>query len=596
MFSLLANLNSVLTPQDRILALHVFLIILAFAAVEVLGIGSVFWFVSALAEPDAISRIYILAWLHDVLGAPDYSDFVVLVGLLLLTVMIARNLLQLLTIWAQQKFVLFLNHVFAYRLLYSYLKMPYALYLQRHTAEMGKNILNEVSRVANGILYPIVETMTSLVVLTAILAYLFTEQTAMTLMMGVIVGVVSVGCYLPLHKRLGILGGERQTADALRFKFAADALSGIKDARILGRTGFFLARFGRASYSFFRRELVHKILSQLPHFALETVAFIGILGLLLYSTAQGRTGSETLSTLSLFAIAAYRLLPQIKSIVRDFTELQYSKSSLVLLQADLAAGRTASLDEKPMVARLPFRQSIELDGVCFRYETASKDTLVDVSLKVPCRKSVALVGPTGAGKTTIVDVILGLLTPTAGIIRIDGQTLDQSNIAAWQANVGYVPQSIFLTDDTIRRNIAFGLPDTEIDDDAVTRAARLAQIDKFIQGLPAGYDTEIGERGARLSGGQRQRIGVARALYHSPPVLVLDEGTSALDGTTERSVAEAIGALTPEITVIIIAHRLATVRACDIVYLVEDGRIVDSGPYDRLVADNADFRAMAQLA
>ncbi len=596
MFSLLSDLNAILTPRDRFLAFCVFLVVLAFAATEIVGIGSIVWFVSVLGEPNAIENSRVLKTLHELLGRPDYSEFVISVGVLLLVVMVARNLMQLLTIWAQQRFVLFRNHVLCRRLMRAYLGMPYAFFLQRHTAELSKNILNEVARVASGILYPMVEALTSIALILTIFGFLLVENPAMTLIAGAVVGIATLACYLPLHSRLSTLGLERQEADALRFKTASDSLSGIKDARILGRTDFFLDRFSNASDRFFRRELVHKILSQIPHFALETIAFVGILGMVFYTNAEGRPGSETLATLSLFTIASYRLLPQVKNVLRDLTILRYSESSLELLGMDLSTGKQGEDEKSRRAEPLPFSRALELDGVSFRYEGAARDTLSDISMTVPCHQSIALVGPTGAGKTTIVDIVLGLLVPSEGEIRVDGKTLAEGDLPSWQANVGYVPQTIFLTDDSLRRNIAFGLPDHEIDDKAVRTAAKLARIDDFIDGLPDGYDTEIGERGTRLSGGQRQRIGIARALYHRPPLLVLDEGTSALDGATEKEVTSAIAALAPEVTMIIIAHRLATVRACDRVYLVKDGRIVDSGAFDRLVRDNADFRAMAQLA
>jgi ATP-binding cassette subfamily C protein len=300
-----------------------------------------------------------------------------------------------------------------------------------------------------------------------------------------------------------------------------------------------------------------------------------------------------------YAFAGYRLLPALQVIFQGATHIRYSTAALeeVHQMVRLVDARIADPDafaDVDALEALPFRDRIRFEDVGFAYAT-SGPVLQDVDLEIPSRASVAFVGPTGAGKTTLIDLLLGLLTPTSGRITVDGTELDAATRPRWQARLGYVPQAIYLTDDTVARNIALGLPDERIDPAAVRRAARLAQVDAFVeQELPRGYETVVGERGIRLSGGQRQRIGIARALYHDPDVLVFDEATSALDGTTEDAVYGAIRDLVGEKTVVTIAHRLATVREADRIFLLDRGRLAAAGTYPELLRESALFRAMAR--
>jgi ABC-type multidrug transport system fused ATPase/permease subunit len=334
------------------------------------------------------------------------------------------------------------------------------------------------------------------------------------------------------------------------------------------------------------------MLKESPRYLVEAIAFLGIVGSMVYVIGSGAGVTETAGLLVLYGVAGFRLVPAMYRIYNGVSNFSFARAVFDAITDDLAVGESAAFPPSD-VAPLPLCSSVRLQGIRFRYQTSSSDVLPGLDLEIRANESIALVGSTGAGKTTLVDILLGLLQPSAGSICVDGVPIDDRSIDGWRASIGYVPQSIFLADASILRNIAFGRNDGEIDRDAAVTAAKTAHLHDFVTALPQGYDTETGERGVRLSGGQRQRIGIARALYRKPRILVLDEATSALDGITESIISEAIRDLHGQVTLIIIAHRLTTVRHCDTIYMMDKGRIVDHGTYDELIGRSATFRAMA---
>jgi ABC-type multidrug transport system fused ATPase/permease subunit len=385
-----------------------------------------------------------------------------------------------------------------------------------------------------------------------------------------------------------------------RFRIAAEALGGIKELKVLGRERAFLTRFQKPSWGFCRATASNQVVASLPRYALETIAFSGVLVIILYLLRTSGDISELLPVLSLYVFAGYRLMPSLNEIFTAAILIRFNRAALDDLHRDLfdsvfESGRNVPPEERNP-KRLPLRAQLTLNNVSYTYPNSAIPSLQGVDLTIRKHEVVGIVGETGAGKTTLVDVVLGLLEPTSGTIEVDGEALSGGRLKSWRLSCGYIPQEIFLTDDSIRGNIAFGVPVEAIDDDAVVRAATWAQIHDFIITLPHGYGTEVGERGVRLSGGQRQRIGIARALYHDPDVLVLDEATSSLDGATEAAVMEMIHNLGRKKTLILIAHRLSTVRACDMVYVLRQGRFIGSGTLDELAERNHDFRSMAGIA
>jgi ATP-binding cassette, subfamily B, bacterial PglK len=339
-------------------------------------------------------------------------------------------------------------------------------------------------------------------------------------------------------------------------------------------------------------------MQQVPALAMQGLIFGGMLLVLVYMVSREGGLGEAIPVLSLYALAGYRLMPTIKSIYAEFAQLRFSQAALDALCEDFRTLQTMPPKRSDEQAeRIPLQRQLALRDVIYAYPGAPEPSLKSLTLELEAFTTIGLVGSTGSGKTTTVDLILGLLRPLSGALVVDGREIDDASVRGWQRSLGYVPQQIFLTDDTVAANIAFGLPERQVDMAAVERAARIANLHDFVtQELPEGYQTKVGERGVRLSGGQRQRIGIARALYHDPDVLIMDEATSALDNVTERAVMEAVHNLSRRKTIILIAHRLSTVRSCDRIFMLEKGKVIATGTYDELVAQDDRFRAMAESA
>jgi ATP-binding cassette subfamily C protein len=381
-------------------------------------------------------------------------------------------------------------------------------------------------------------------------------------------------------------------------KTIQQGLAGVKEARLFGCERFFLDAFRRSGEAYSRSLVVHGVTGILPRYVLEIV---GVLALVLVTIAMLGRGAEARAVLPLLgalAVAAVRLLPSLARILGSVAQIRFHKPSLdALYDAFQLEGPDAAQRElrKDRVPPLRMEREVRMVDVHYTYPGAAEPSLRGVTLRLAKGESVGLVGLSGGGKTTIADTLIGLLTPDRGRVEVDGEPLEGERLIAWQRNIGYIPQTIFLCDDTIRRNVAFGVEDEEIDDERVREALKAARLDELVATLPEGLSTFVGERGIRLSGGQRQRIGIARALYFDPKVLVLDEATSSLDGATEREVVEAIERLRSERTMLVIAHRLSTVRACDRIVLVAKGEILDSGTWDDLLGRSDEFRKLVRL-
>jgi ABC-type multidrug transport system fused ATPase/permease subunit len=416
---------------------------------------------------------------------------------------------------------------------------------------------------------------TELLVLLGISTLLLAVEPVGTLIAVFLLGGAAWTFHYATRDRIVRWGKSRQLHDGLRLQHLQQGLGGAKDAKLLGRESNFLDQYRVHNTQSARVGQFQATLQMLPRLWLELLAVVGLATLVITMLAQGRGPTTIVPTLGLFAAAAFRLMPSVNRTLGALQGLRYSLPAVNTLHDELrlAMAEPAGGEQRQGTAIPVFQTDICLANVSYTYPSAAVPAVDDLNLRIRKGESVGFVGPSGSGKSTLVDVILGLLTPSAGRVLVDGENI-QTNLRAWQDQIGYVPQSIYLTDDTLRRNVAFGLPNEAIDNDAVGRAIRAAQLHEFAAGLPQGLETLVGERGIRLSGGQRQRIGIARALYHDPAVLVLDEATSALDTATERGVMEAVTALRGNKTILIVAHRLSTVANCDRLYRLEQGRIV----------------------
>jgi len=561
---------------------------------ETLAVASIMPFLATLANPDLAGSFPRWAGLLSASGAHDHARLLAYLGAGVLLVLVAANAASAATTWLMLRFANRQGHALSVRLLASYLAKPYVFFLDRHVAELQKNVFGEVFRVTSGVLVPAVQIVTKLSVVLCLTALLLLVDPAMAVLVAAALG----GAYIALYgfARTALHGAGRVSveAGAQRARHALESLAGAKEIKLLGRESEFLRRFEAPSLRWADAQTRAQAIGQLPRYALETVAFGLIVLLAAYLLRAGRGVGELLPVLGLYAFAGYRLMPALQLVFAGFAAMRNSQAALDTVLADLQPAAVAEPDAATTEPRVRIMDSVELVGAGFQYPGERAWALPPLDLHIPRNACVALVGATGCGKTTVVDLLLGLLRPVQGSLRVDGVVIDDARLRAWQRSIGHVPQQVFLCDDSIARNIAFGVPDAEIDMARVERAARLARLHEFVAAsLPRGYDTVVGDRGMRLSGGQRQRIGIARALYPDPDLLVLDEATSALDNVTENAVFEALQALAGRKTLVMVAHRLSTVRACDLICVMEQGRIVERGRYDELLGTSQRFRSLA---
>ncbi|WP_129125878.1 ABC transporter ATP-binding protein [Geomonas oryzae] len=589
------KLFDLLSPGEKARLYLLFLALFLMAGIEMVGIASILPFMAVVSNPGVVHKNRWLKLSYDYFGFTSLHSYLLFLGMVVLVLMVFNNLFKAFYTWASLKYDNHLNYTLGRRLLRGYLYRPYEFFLNRNSSELGKNVLAEVRDVIIGVLSPGMQVLSSSLLCVFILVLLMVVDPMIALAITAVLGGVYGAVYLLARRRLLEIGEQQVAANTMKYKAAGEALSGIKDLKILGKEEVFLERYSDHARLHSAANVSAGVIAQLPRYALETIAFGGILLIVLSSLRSEQEVARVVPILSIYAFAGYRLLPALQTIFAGISTVRVGLPRLGVLHGDLLCG--ASMPASPPVAPvppLPLRTLLKVDEAHFGYLGARETVLNGVTMEILPNTSVGIVGPTGSGKTTVVDLILGLLVPEKGRVMVDGVEIEGELVRRWQRNLGYVPQHIFLSDDSIARNIAFGVPEQEMDMEAVYRAARIANLHQFVENeLPLGYDTVIGERGVRLSGGQRQRIGIARALYTNPEVLIMDEATSALDGVTEDAVMEALQTLSGTKTVILIAHRLTTVKECNVIYLMERGRIVGQGTYQELLRSSNWFKAAA---
>lgn len=566
---------SLFTAIERRSALILLGLMLIGMVLEMLGIGLVVPAIALLTQPDFARNYPAFLPLLNALGNPSQQSLVIggMLGLVGIYVVKASFLSFL--AWWEMRFAYDFQTQLSQRLFTTYLRQPYIFHLQRNTAQLINNTINEVQQFWLLVLSPGMSALTEGLALLGIGGLLIAVEPLGAMIVILVLG----GSTWSLHRwsRAHIIrwGEIRQRHDTLRMQHLQQGLGGAKDVKLLGREKDFLAQYHAHSVQSARMGQFQSTVLQLPRLWLELLAVGGLTTLVLTLLAQGRDLAHIVPTLGLFVMAAFRLMPSVNRLISSVISIGYAVPVVNALHKDL------KLSAPELPARLgndapALKSEIRIDGITYTYPNASIPSLNNLSINIQKSESIGFFGPSGSGKSTLVDVVLGLLTPDAGLVAVDGQDI-QKNLRTWQDQIGYVPQVIYLTDDTFRRNVAFGLPNDQIDDAAVNRAIKAAQLEEFVDGLPEGLETVVGERGVRLSGGQRQRIGIARALYHDPAVLVLDEATSALDVATEREVMQAVTALQGSKTILIVAHRLSTLECCDRLYMLEHGRVAAEG-------------------
>jgi len=567
MIKFVKQVNELIEPAERKKLAGLFLLTFVTGTFEVAGVASIMPFIAILSQPVLIQKYPLLHGVYLWCGFSDINHFLIFLGACVLLILFVVNGLGAFTLWVTTRFTFKQGDYLSRRLLAHYLNKPYAYFLNRNSADMGKEIQAEAQDLAQFLLFPLLLVSVRSVVCLFIFGFLLWIDPLLAVsIFGFLTCAYGVA-YLAVYKKLRRFGESRSHNLGLRYKVASEAFSAIKEVKLFGVEAGFADEFRGPSNAHARAHAAYHIVSQLPQYAIETAAFAAVMLMILYLILSQGSFGAALPVIAAYALAAQRMLPSVKRIFDGVASVRSYAPVLEHISTELETDAPQPVIEStPKAPRIPLglSEAITLEHITFSYEGSAQPVIRDLNLTIKANSTVGFVGPTGSGKTTLVDLVMGLLSTQEGRILIDGHPLTAENLRSWQAGLGYVPQHIHLSDQSVARNIAFGVPQDGIDMGAVQRAAEIANIHDFIVGeLPQGYDTLIGENGVRLSGGQRQRIGIARALYKNPAVLVLDEATSALDNETEAAIMDAITNLKHQKTILIIAHRLGTVKGCD---------------------------------
>ena len=561
-----------------------------------IGVASILPFIAVVTNPGIIETNIFLKNLFNYLniyGVESNQHFTFILGIIVFILLIVSLIFKAITTYVSTRFVMMMEYTIGKRLVEGYLQQPYSWFLDRHSADLGKNILSEVAGVVSNCMKPSIELIAKGMITIALITLLLIANPKLAIIVGASLGISYSLIFYLIKNFLNRIGGERLKSNQLRFAAISEAFNAAKEVKVAGLEQTYIKRFSDSAKVFAKHQASAAVLGQLPRFALEAVAFGGIMLVILFLMRQAGNFNNALPLISLYVFAGYRLMPALQQVYVSFTKITFFRSGLDNVYNDLRNLKLFYSDQNEDFISL--NKSIELKNIFYSYPNTSRLALEDISLSIPAKTTVGLVGVTGSGKTTTVDIILGLLEVHRGTLEIDGKVVNKKNSRAWQRSIGYVPQNIYLSDDTVAANIAFGEDPNQIDQKAVENASKIANLHKFVMDeLPKQYYTTIGERGIRLSGGQRQRIGIARALYKNPQLLILDEATSALDNLTEKAVMDAVNNLHKNITIVLIAHRLSTVKKCDKIFLLDKGKIKNHGTFDQLIKVDENFSMSAK--
>ena len=590
--NLIKNIFSLLSTKEKRKLKFLFLAFIITGIFEIAGIASIAPFIAVVSSPEFVHENHYLSIIYNYFEFDNTSEFLVMLGMIVISLLVISNTVTAYTVWKLTSYANHQSHVLSVRLLRSYLSNSYEYFINNNSSTLEKNILSEVYRCVSGVILPGLLLVVKTIIVLFVLVLLVVVNPIITFAAIFVLGGLYLLMYIFIRNYLIQIGISFTEVDSKRYKFVGEALRGIKDLKLSGNESEFVRRYAKPSKLHSKYATQNSLITQIPRYLVETVSFSGIVGIIIYFIYQGGGADEVLPLVSIFTLASYRIAPAIQQIYHSLSQIKYTLPAINLLINDIKDDNEILSEDLSDKGFLEFKSSLVLNNISFRYLNSNRDSLCNISIEIVPSTTIGIVGETGSGKTTLVDVILGLLIPTAGNVLIDGIALDENNTALWQRNIGYVPQDVFLIDDTIIRNIALAVTDDNISIEEIKSVCRVAGISKFIEHLPEGYQTVVGERGAKLSGGQVQRIGIARALYKNPSVVVFDEATSALDNITERAVMEAVNNLSHKKTIIMIAHRLSSIRNCDIIYVMDKGGIVDSGSYDELANTSILFQKM----
>ena len=580
---LMKQLSYIFPPKQRWQFAGLFLLQLIETCLDFLGISLILPFVNVLVNADTLREAGWYVMVSGLVGSAETAPVLLFITLLMITVYIVKNAFMLFLLNLRVRFIGTNKVKMGTKMITCYMYKPYTFHLQRNTAEIIRNINGDVGGAFN-VISNIFALISDVLIVIALVAYLLAVDFTMTIGVMLALALCSAIYFLFVRKKIRTLGRENRKVTARMYKAIQQAMGGIKEVKIMGREKYFAEVYNEAGIESVRIGKRYAVISAIPARLIETLCMCTILGVLAIKIAGGENLTEVVPRLSAFAVAAIRLLPRANGINACINSITYNMPSLEALYDDLResereeAERLREIEQKKQQKKtvsVGQEEDIFVRGVTYTYPNKNEPVLKNVDLTIAHGSSVGIVGATGAGKTTLVDLILGLLKPDSGTICYG--TLDiHEDYAQWQKHIGYIPQTIYLVDDTIRSNVALGIESDRVDDTTVWRALENAQLAEFVRSLENGLDTVIGERGVRISGGQRQRIGIARALYRDPEILFFDEATSSLDNETEAAVMESINALGSQKTMIIVAHRLTTLRGCDKIYRVDEAEVEET--------------------
>jgi ABC-type multidrug transport system fused ATPase/permease subunit len=564
---------------------------------ETASVASILPFMAIVMDPDVLDKY---PWFDTGLkffGIESKQTAIIVIGFATVAVLALGNAASATNLWVSSKYVALTRRKLSTELFEGYMAQPYAFHVQRDAASLNKVLGGDVDAALNGflgsLLAVISKGLTGLVLVGMIVIF----DPFVALGSVVILGGGYFLVYRLIRAKQAKLGREMNEAAILSGRTTIEALGGIKELRVLGREHAALETYTGVLKILVNSHISNLLSASLPRYVIEVIAYGGIVAVTLVFVVKGQA-LEAVPSLALYALAGNRLVPTFQQFFASALSIKYYSLSVASLETDLAivrSGHTQNLEKttKYFSKQMAFNNEIRLQDLSFTYPSSQKPALDNISLVIGQKQSIGIVGRTGSGKTTLVDIILGLYRPGKGALTVDGVVVDINNDRAWRSRIGYVPQSVFLINASIKQNIALGIPREHIDQNAIEQSARMAQAEEFISQLPLGYETVVGERGVKLSGGQRQRLGIARALYHDPDILIFDEATSALDGMTEDAVMEAVQRLSGQRTMILIAHRLRTVQSTDRIIMLEAGKIVADGSYEDLLAHSLPFKKLS---
>lgn len=599
MLSVIKELFSLLSDKQRkhFYILQFLVIIMAFT--ELLGIASIAPFMALVGDPSLLEKDGIYSKLYTFSGLDSSMDFLFILGCLVLLMLTVSTIVSMFTTWRLSVYGASVGTELADRLYSYYMKQPWLFHASGSSAQLTKQVSTEANRISGGIIQPLMSLNAKLVLALFISISIFIYNPLIALA-GISAFVLSYMLMYKLVRKSLIANGRKLSAvSTQRFRLMNEGFGGIKDVLLLDRKYDFIDRFTKQGNIQALAQGTNSAISQVPRFFVELLAFGAMISLvlILLKSYNGELG-QVLPILAIYALACFKLLPALQQIYSSITQIKGNSAAFEAVKEDLQQSKLTDnqLNEKTASPKLKFEEKIRLEDINFAYPNKESNALKNVNISIPINHVIGIVGSSGSGKSTLIDIILGLLPPKSGKIYIDDTLITKDNIRNWQNNLGFVPQSIFLSEGSIAENIAFGIPINEIDYDKVMKAINLAHLSELIQELPEGIHTKVGERGVQLSGGQRQRIGIARALYNEADILIFDEATSALDGITEKIIMDAIHDFSGHKTIVMIAHRLKTVQKCNTIYLMEKGKVIDQGTYQELVESNSKFKEMARYS